>query len=78
MGEPVSEHCPTCGTNLASSRPVTRRLSCEGGCGAWWYQTGPGRNRRFCDRCYAKHRKALRSGLAVPVHESDEFKRGAA
>jgi hypothetical protein len=54
----VIEHCPTCGHKLPKPRPA-RRIECAGGCGVWWYQ-GNGRPRRWCDRCYPKHRRSIR------------------
>lgn len=61
----MSEHCPTCGTHLKPPRRA-RRIDCEGGCGASWL-AGRGRPRRWCERCYLKHRKQLRSGYAWPA-----------
>lgn len=57
----MSECCPTCGTSLAQHKPKPeRRISCEGGCGVWWYQAPVGRPRRFCPRCYLKNKSARR------------------
>lgn len=61
----MSEHCPTCGHVLHRPRPA-RRIECAGGCGRWWY-AGNGRPRRWCDRCYPKHRSEMRNMRADPA-----------
>ncbi len=40
-----------------------RRIECAGGCGLWWYQARVGRPRRWCDRCYPKHKSLVNHGV---------------
>jgi hypothetical protein len=60
--------CPTCGSTLHAPKPRRKRvIACEGGCGTTWLGGGRGRPRRWCERCYPKHRKRLRNGYGWPA-----------
>lgn len=49
------------------SKWTPRRIECAGGCGLWWYQARVGRPRRWCGRCYRKHKSLVNHGVAQPA-----------